>query len=341
MPQGRPIRQTPRAIDVHGGGAAPDTGSGTVLIKAGLIAAPGGRFVADLLVRDGWIASIGASGATAERVIDAMGLVVLPGWVLPLVPAATAETPAHRWYADAGITSAGWTGAEPRDRWCCDVVPMELIDTSERIAHAPRTIHERGRVAFVLPAGSDAALLDAAAQALARLRATLIVAAADDEHATVEAAVRAAAFGGRVAVGPLREPSSLRRAWSAGALAATDPAWLIDDPSLWREVAHGAVRLLVSRSGRPPGIDSLYRSGPARGLVGLEALAALLAARPAALLGCGAKGMPVPGREADLCILEPTGGDAVIAQTLLRGTDARRAHGRVIRAEPVDSLPAS
>lgn len=312
----------------------------TVLLKAGLIAAPGGRFVADLLIRDGWIASIGATGMAADRVIDAMGRVVLPGWVLPLVPADIGATPPHRWYPGAGITCAGWAGAEPRERWCCDVAPIELIDTVDQIHRAPRTIHERGRVAFVLPAGRGRPLLDAAAQALARLRATLIIAADGAEHAAVEAAERAATCGGRVVVGPLREPSSLRRAWSAGALAATDPAWLIDDPSLWREVARGTVRLLMGTSARPPGIDALYRSGPARGLVGLEELAALLAARPAALLGCATKGLPAPGREADLCLVEPSGGTAAVVETLLRGTAARRPHGRVIRCEPVDGMPA-
>ena len=192
----------------------------------------------------------------------------------------------------------------------------------------------------MLPACRGAALLDAAAQALARLRATLIIAVDGDENTAAAAAERAAAHGGRVAVGPLREAPALRRTWSAGALAATDPAWLVDDPDLWRQVAHGTVRLLMSTSGQPPGVDALYRSGPARGLVGLEALAALLAARPAALLGCGTKGLLVPGREADICLLEPCGGNATVVHTLLRGTDARRPHGRTVRAEPVDGLPA-
>ena len=306
-----------------------------------MIVAPGGRFVADLSVRDGWITGVGAGGTTAQCVIDAMGKIVLPGWVLPLVPSDSAATFPHEWFPRAGITCAGWAGAEPHGPWCCDVVPMELIESADQIACAPQTIHERGRTAFVLPACRGAALLDAAAQALARLRATLIISVDGDENAAVEAAGRAAPYGGRVAVGPLREAAALRRAWSAGALGATDPAWLVDDPTLWRQVAHGTVRLLMSSSGQPPGVDVLYRSGPARGLVGPEALAALLGARPAALLGCGTKGLLVPGREADVCLLEPSGGSAVVVETLLRGVNARSAHGRPVRAEPVDGLPAS
>jgi hypothetical protein len=305
-----------------------------------LIAAPGGRFVADLSIRDGWIAGVGAGGTAAQRVIDAMGKVVLPGWVLPLIPPDPAATPPHEWFARAGITCAGWAGAQPRGPWCCDVVPMELIETDDQIAAAPRTIYERGRTAFVLPACHGAALIEAAAQALARLRATLIISVDGDENAAVEAAIRSAPYGGRVAVGPLREAAALRRVWSAGALGATDPAWLVDDPNLWRQVAHGTARLLMSASGQPPGVDELYRSGPARGLVGLETLAALLAARPAALLGCGTKGLLVPGREADICLLEPSGGSAVVVETLLHGADARTPHGRLVRAEPVDGLPS-
>lgn len=337
-----------QGISVHGAGARPAPELSAVRLRAGLIAAPGGRFVADLSIRDGRIAAVGSTGAAAagtpaERVIDAMGRVVLPGWVLPMLPADPAATPPHERWAGAGVTCAGWPGAEPAEPWGSDVAPMEPIDTAERIARAPSTIHERGRAAFVLPAGRGAALLEAAARMLARLHATLIVAVdgEGEEPAAVAAAERAVACGGgRVVVGPLREASSLRRAWIAGALAATDPAWLIDDPSLWREAARGAVRLLISASCRPPPVDALYRSGPARGLIGLEALAALLAARPAALLGCAAKGLLAPGREADLCLLEPAGGDAAIVETLLRGADARRPHGRVIRAEPVDGLPA-
>ena len=316
-------------------------GPDTILLKAGLIASPGGRFVADLSIRDGWIAGVGAGAATAQRVIDAMGKVVLPGWVLPLVPADSAATLPHEWCARAGITGAGWAGAEPRRPWCCDVVPMELIETADQIACAPQTIHERGRTAFVLPACRGAPLLEAAAEALARLRGTLIISVDGDERAAVEAARRAAPHGGRVVVGPLREASALRSAWSAGAQTATDPAWLVEDPTLWRQVANGTVRLLMSSSGQPPGVDVLYRSGPARGLVGPETLAALLGARPAALLGCGTKGLLVPGREADVCLLEPSGGNAVLVETLLRGVDAHSPHGRTVRAEPVDGLPAS
>lgn len=332
-----------QGISVPGAGARPAPDLSTVRLRAGLIAAPGGRFVADLSIRDGWITAVGstgrAAGTAAARVIDAMGRVVLPGWVLPMLPADPAAPPPHERWAGAGVTCAGWPDAEAGEPWGSDVAPMEPIDTAEQIARAPGTIHERGRTAFVLPAGRGAALLDAAARMLARLHATLIVAVDSEEPAAVAAAERAAARGGRVVVGPIREVSSLRRAWSAGALAATDPAWLIDDPSLWREAARGAVRLLISTSCRPPPVDALYRSGPARGLIGLEALAALLAARPAALLGCAAKGLLAPGREADLCLLEPSGGDAAIVKTLLRGADARRPHGRVIRAEPVDGLP--
>ena len=274
-----------------------------------------------------------------------MGMMVLPGWVLPLVPADSAATPPHERLARAGITCAGRADAEPRQPSCCDVVPMELIETDDQIACAPRTIHERGRTAFVLPARRGAPLLDAAAQALARLRATLIISVDGDEvdgdeNAAVEAASRAATHGGRVAVGPLREAAALRRARGAGALTATDPAWLVDDPSLWPLVADGTVRLLMSTSAHPPGVDALYRSGPARGLAGPEALAALLGAWPAALLGCGTKGLLAPGREADICLLEPSGGNAVIVETLLRGADARSPHGRAVRAEPVDGLPA-
>lgn len=269
-----------------------------------------------------------------------MGKVVLPGWVLPLLPADSAATLPHEWLARAGITAAGWAGAEPRQP-CCDVVPMELIETAAQIARAPHTIHERGRTAFVLPACRGARLLDAAAQALSRLRATLIISVDGDERAAVEAAARAALHGGRVVVGPLREAAALDSARSAGAQAATDPAWLVDDPILWRQVAGGTVRLLMSSSGRPPGVDVLYRSGPARGHVGPEALAALLGARPAALLGCGSKGLLAPGREADVCLLSPSGGSAAIVETLLRGVDARNPHGRTVRAEPVDGLPAN
>ncbi len=269
-----------------------------------------------------------------------MGKMVLPGWVLPLVPGDSAATPPHDRLARAGITCAGRADAEPRQPSCCDVVPMELIETDDQIAGAPRTIHERGRTAFVLPARRGAPLIDAAAQALARLRATLIISVDGNENAAVEAANRAATHGGRVAVGPLREAAALRRARSAGALTATDPAWLVDDPNLWRLVADGTVRLLMSTSGHPPGVDALYRSGPARGLAGPEALAALLGAWPAALLGCGTKGLLAPGREADVCLLEPSGGSAVIVETLLRGADARSPHGRMVRAEPVDGLPA-
>ena len=296
--------------------------------------------MADLSIRDGWIAAVGSTGTAAERVIDAMGRVVLPGWVLPLMPAGGAAAPAHERWAAAGVTCAGWPGVEPREPWGSDVAPMEPLGTAEQIARAPVTIHERGRVAFVLPAGRGAALLDAAAQMLARLRATLIIAVDGAERAAAAAAERAAAYGGRVAVGPLRDTAMLRRVRNAGALAATDPAWLIEDPALWREAARGAVRLLVSASGRPPSLDALYRSGPARGLIGLETLAALISATPAALLGCAAKGLLVPGREADLCLLEPSGGGVAIVTTLLRGADARRPHGRLIRCEPVDGLPA-
>lgn len=270
-----------------------------------------------------------------------MGRVVLPGWVLPLLPADSAAALPHEWYARTGITCAGWAGAEPRQEGYCDVAPMQLIERGDQIACAPRTIHERGRTAFVLPARRGAALLDAAAQTLARLRATLIISVNGDENEAVQTAERAARYGGRVAVGPLRDASTLRRAWNVGALAATDPAWLVDEPNLWREVAHGTVKLLMDTSGRPPSVDVLYESGPARGLVGLETMAALLAARPAVLLGCGTKGLLVPGREADVCLLEPSGGSAAIVATLLRGADARRPHGRTVRTEPVDGLPAS
>ena len=329
--------------------ATVDSEPSTVLLKAGLIATPGGRFVADLLIRDGWITAIGSSassdaagrtGVTAERVIDAMGRVVLPGWVLPCLPSPGAAPP-HLALAAAGVTCAGWAGPagdDPTGPWGCDLVRMEPIEEAQRIACAAAAIHEHGRVAFVLAADRGRGLLDAAAPVLASLRATLIIAADGRGSAAVALAERAATAGGRVVVGPLREPPLAYRAAAAGVLAATDPAWLVDDPALWQAAADGAVRLLLSGSGRPPGVDALYRSGPARGLASLETLAALLGARPAALLGCGAKGLLAPGRQADLCLLEPAGGDAATHAILLRGGDAHRPHGRIVTAEPVDGF---
>ena len=169
-------------------------------------------------------------------------------------------------------------------------------------------------------------------------RAAFIIAADGQDIQAVEIAERAVVAGGRVVAGPLREPQLAYRAAASGVLAATDPAWLIDDPELWQAAADGVVRLVVSNSGRPPGLEDLYRSGPARGIASLETLSTLIASRPAALLGCGSKGLLAPGRHGDLCLLEPASGGAVIHANLLRGGNATRPHGRIVPAEPVDGF---
>ena len=309
-----------------------------ILLKAGLIAAPGGRFVADLLIHDGWITAIGRTDGSAEHIIDATGHVVMPGWILPFIPFDLISTPPHESYPQAGITCAGWLVPELPEPCSCDFVPMELIESADDLARAPRTIHESGCVAFVIPASCDGRLIDAAAHRLAQLRATLVIVPDDTEESAVDAAKRASACGGRVVVGPLRPRQLLRHAIDAGALPATDPDWLVADPSLWQEVARGIVRLLISSSSSPPGIDVLYRMGPASGLVSMEGLARLIAASPATLLGCATKGLLVPGREADLCLIEPSTGNAVIVQTLLHGSEFHGPNGRIIRAEPVNGL---
>lgn len=338
------ISQHISALDTVISTAPVDPEPSTVLLTAGLIATPGGRFVADLLIRDGWIAAIGSLGdvgtsAEPKRVIDAMGQVVLPGWVLPCLPGVALTL---QELAEAGVTCAGWAGPpgnDPPGPWSCDIVRLGIIEEAEHITAAPDTIYQHGRVAFVLPAGRGSRLLDAAAPVLASLRATLIIEAdAEDEQAAVVLAERAVAAGGRVVVGPLRKPQLACRAAAAGVIAATDPAWLVDDPLLWQAAADGAVRLLLSSSGRPPNLETLYRSGPARGLASLETLSALLAARPAALLGCGAKGFLAPGRQGDLCLIEPAGGDATLNAILLRGSDVHQPHGSIVPTEPVDGF---
>jgi dihydroorotase-like cyclic amidohydrolase len=64
-----------------------DSSSGSVLISGGTVATDYGQFEADLLVVDGRIAALNAPGASlhggADEVIDARGLVILPGAVDP------------------------------------------------------------------------------------------------------------------------------------------------------------------------------------------------------------------------------------------------------------------
>jgi dihydroorotase len=56
-----------------------------LLIKGGVCVLPWGEHVIDVGVRDGRIAALGVSGATADRVLDAAGLHVLPGLIDPHV----------------------------------------------------------------------------------------------------------------------------------------------------------------------------------------------------------------------------------------------------------------
>ncbi len=56
-----------------------------LLIHGGTCVLPWGEFAIDVGVRDGRIATLGAAGATADRVLDAAGLHVLPGLIDPHV----------------------------------------------------------------------------------------------------------------------------------------------------------------------------------------------------------------------------------------------------------------
>ena len=56
-----------------------------LLIRGGTCVLPWGEFAIDVGVRDGRIAALGAAGATADRVLDAAGLHVLPGLIDPHV----------------------------------------------------------------------------------------------------------------------------------------------------------------------------------------------------------------------------------------------------------------
>jgi len=56
-----------------------------LLIKNGTCVLPWGEHAVDVGVRDGRIAALGAAGATAEQVLDAAGLHVLPGLIDPHV----------------------------------------------------------------------------------------------------------------------------------------------------------------------------------------------------------------------------------------------------------------
>ncbi len=56
-----------------------------LLIKGGTCVLPWGEHAVDVGVRDGRIAALGAAGATADRVLDAAGLHVLPGLIDPHV----------------------------------------------------------------------------------------------------------------------------------------------------------------------------------------------------------------------------------------------------------------
>jgi dihydroorotase len=56
-----------------------------LLIRGGTCVLPWGEFAIDVGVRDGRIAALGAGGATADRVLDAAGLHVLPGLIDPHV----------------------------------------------------------------------------------------------------------------------------------------------------------------------------------------------------------------------------------------------------------------
>jgi allantoinase len=72
-----------------------DSSSSSLVVSGGTVAADYGQFEADVLIRDGRIAALGAVGALADgadEVIDATGLVVLPGAV---DPHAHFEDPGH------------------------------------------------------------------------------------------------------------------------------------------------------------------------------------------------------------------------------------------------------
>ena len=56
-----------------------------LLIRGGACVLPWGEFSIDVGVRDGRIAALGAAGATADRVLEAAGLHVLPGLIDPHV----------------------------------------------------------------------------------------------------------------------------------------------------------------------------------------------------------------------------------------------------------------
>lgn len=56
-----------------------------LLIRGGICMLPWGEHAIDVGVRDGRIAALGAAGATADRVLDAPGLHVLPGLIDPHV----------------------------------------------------------------------------------------------------------------------------------------------------------------------------------------------------------------------------------------------------------------
>ncbi len=56
-----------------------------LLIRGGTCVLPWGEYAIDVGVRDGRIATLGAAGATADRVLDAAGLHVLPGLIDPHV----------------------------------------------------------------------------------------------------------------------------------------------------------------------------------------------------------------------------------------------------------------
>jgi len=56
-----------------------------LLIRGGVCVLPWGEYAIDVGVRDGRIAALGAGGATADRVLDADGLHVLPGLIDPHV----------------------------------------------------------------------------------------------------------------------------------------------------------------------------------------------------------------------------------------------------------------
>ena len=63
-----------------------DSSSQSTLVSGATVAADYGLFEADVLIRDGRVVALGASGhlaVAADEVIDATGLVILPGAVDP------------------------------------------------------------------------------------------------------------------------------------------------------------------------------------------------------------------------------------------------------------------